>query len=169
MAWQELGRQAEAENNEDRGRKIGVYIGVLAVLLAIGSLGGTNSQQDATIKTIEASNVWAFFQAKNLRREVIRAEVDLLELGVAANPNISDATRAATAEKVKALKARDAVMTTDPKSGEGLDELFAKAKSIEAERDIALKRNPYFDFGTAFLSIAIALASVALLTNGMAM
>lgn len=168
MAWQELGRQAEEENKADRDRKIGVYIGILAVILAVGGMGGANAQQDATIKTIEASNVWAFFQAKNIRREIVRAEAAQLE-ALTAMPGLPDATRATTADKIKFLNARDAQLTSDPKSGEGLDELFAKAKGIEAQRNIALTRGPYFDYGTALLSIAIALASVALLLGGVSM
>lgn len=169
MAWSELGRQAEAENKADRDRWIGVYIGVLAVMLALGSLGGSNAQQDATIKTIEASNVWAFFQAKNIRREVLRTEADTLEMQLAASPPAADAGKGATIDRIKVLRARVDALTSDQKTTEGLDELFAKAKGIEADRDMALKRGPYFDYGTALLSIAIALGSVALLTNGPAM
>jgi hypothetical protein len=169
MAWGELSRQAEAENKADRDRWIGVYIGVLAVMLAIGSLGGSNAQQDATIKTIEASNTWAFFQAKNVRREIVRTEADTLEMQLATHPPATDAAKAAVTERIKALRARAQTLTTDPKTGEGLDELFKKARGIEAARDVALSRNPYFDYGTALLSIAIALGSVALLTNGAAM
>ena len=47
---------------------VGVYIGVLAVLLAICSVGGANAAKDATRANIEATNTWAFYQAKNIRR-----------------------------------------------------------------------------------------------------
>ena len=72
MAWDELGRMAEEDNNRDRERWIGVWIGALAVILAICSMGGNNAGKDATLKNIEAANTWAFFQAKNMRRQAVR-------------------------------------------------------------------------------------------------
>ena len=46
---------------------------------------------------------------------------------------------------------------------EGLDELFVKGKALEAERDVALRKDPYFDWSQALLQIAIVLASVHLI------
>ncbi len=73
MAWEELGREAERENSRRRDKLIGVYIGILAVVLAISSLGGNNADQDATQQNIAASNIWGFFQAKNARRQALAA------------------------------------------------------------------------------------------------
>jgi Domain of unknown function (DUF4337) len=175
MAWDELGRQADEENKRDRDKWISAWIGVLAVLLAICGMGGSNATKDSTLKNIEAANTWAFFQAKNMRRELRRTEVDQLEFMVAASPQIPEATRTAINDKIKALKANDARLTSEPEKvdaegkksgGDGLDELFKKAKGLEAERDLAMKRDPYFDYGTALLQIAIVLASVAIISSG---
>ena len=70
MVWDALGNDAKDKNSKSRERLIGVYIGILAVLLALCTLGGGNSTKDATLKNIEASNTWGFFQAKNMRRHV---------------------------------------------------------------------------------------------------
>ena len=43
--------------------------------------------------------------------------------------------------------------------------MFAKAKSIEADRDRALRKDPYFDLAQALLQIAIVLASVAIIAG----
>jgi hypothetical protein len=166
MAWDTLNKQTEAENKADRDRKVAAWICVAAVLLAICSLGGSNATKDATLKTIEASNLWSFFQAKNIRRELFRVEIDQLELQVASNPQMPEPAKTATADKIKSLKAKVEGLTSDPKSNEGLDQLFARAKALEQDRDQALKRDPYFDYGAALLSIAIALASVALIAEG---
>jgi Domain of unknown function (DUF4337) len=176
MAWDDLGRQAMEENKRDRDRLISVWIGVLAVLLAICGMGGSNATKDSTLKNIEASNTWAFFQAKNMRREARRIEAEQLEFMIAANPQMPEAARFAIADKLKALKAGDERLSNDPEKvdtngkksgGEGLDQLFQKAKSLEAERDTAMKRDPYFDYGTALLQIAIVLASVAIISEGL--
>ena len=166
MAWDDLGRQADEENKRDRDRWISVWIGVLAVILAVCGMGGSNATKEATLKNIEAANLWGFFQSKNLRREMYRIEGEQLEFQIAANPQLPEAARFAIADKVKSLKEKVAELTSDPKSNEGLDQLFKNGKALEAERDLAMKRDPYFDYGTAFLQIAIVLASVAIISSG---
>lgn len=166
MAWDDLGRQANEENKRDRDRLISVWIGVLAVILAICAMGGSNATKEATLKNIEASNTWGFFQAKNQRREMFRIETDQLEFQIAANPQMPEAASFAIADKIKSLKQKVAELTSDPKSGEGLDEIFKKAKALEVERNDAMKRDPYFDYGQALIQIAIVLASVAIISEG---
>lgn len=167
MALDELlGRDDGPPRDRDRDRWIGVYIGVLAVLLALCAMGGGNAAKDATLSNIEASNVWAFFQAKNLRRQVVRAQIEDLEVLLATAPALSDTQRAFLSEKIAAHKSAEAKLTSDPQSGEGLDELFRKGKAIEARRDAAMAKDPYFDYGEALLQIAIVLASVAIISGG---
>ncbi len=175
MAWDDLGRQANDENKRDRDRWISAWIGVLAVVLAICGMGGSNATKEATLKNIEAANLWGFFQAKNQRREMRRVEAEQLEFMIAANPQMPEAARFAVADKLKALKANDERFSSDPEKigadgkksgGEGLDQLFEKAKALESERNLAMQRDPYFDYGQAFLQIAIVLASVAIISSG---
>lgn len=167
MALGELAHDT-AEASHHRDRWIGVYIGVLAVILAVCTLGGGNAAKDATLKNIEASNTWNFFQAKNLRRHVLRTQVDELELVALANPALSPDARSAIEAKIATYKDEDRKLTSDPKSGEGLDELFQRGKALEVARDIALRKDPYFDYGQALLQIAIVLASVAIISGGTA-
>lgn len=72
MALEELGLDIERETLKTREKLIGVYVGVLAVILAICSMGGSNAEQNALQANIAASNNWAFFQAKNERRQALR-------------------------------------------------------------------------------------------------
>src|SRR3712207_8932708 len=51
-----------------RSRQAALVIAVLAMLLAINSLGGAGSASEQTLRTIEASNTWAFYQAKKDRK-----------------------------------------------------------------------------------------------------
>lgn len=171
MSWDDLGRDAKRENDRDRDRRIGVYIGVLAVLLALCTLGGGNATKDATIKNIEAANTWAFFQAKNMRRHVLRLETDALELRLATENGLSADAKTAIAARIADYKKQDAVLTggdpdKEPAQREGLDQLWQKAKALEAERDIAMRKDPYFDYAQALLQIAIVLASVAIVAGG---
>jgi hypothetical protein len=166
MAWDELGRLAEEENNRVRDRWIGVWIGALAVILAICSMGGNNAGKDATLKNIEASNIWAFFQAKNIRRQAIRLEVDELQLQLTANPGWTPEARTAVDAKIKEYKDLDQQLTSDKQKNEGLDELWTRAKALEIERNQAMQQDPYFDDAEAALQIAIVLASIAIITGG---
>lgn len=166
MAWTDLDRGAEQANKAVRDRWIGVYIGVVAVFLAICAMGGGNATKDSTRYNIEATNGWAFFQAKNLRRNALILAVDELELTLKANPQMTPEAKALYEDKINTRKADIARLTSDPASKEGLDEIFAKNKSLEQQRDYSLRRDPYFDYGQAFLQIAIVIASVALISSG---
>ena len=164
MSWNELGRDAERENKEFRDRWIGVYIGCVAVLLAICAMGGGNATKEATRANIEVTNGWAFFQAKNLRRITLQLSVEELELTLKTNPGLTPDARTLIDERIKARQVDIARLKSEPKTKEGLDELFAKNKALEAERDESLRKDPYFDYGQALLQIAIVIASVALIS-----
>jgi Domain of unknown function (DUF4337) len=157
---------AEVDQTKARERWIGVYIGILAVLLAVCATGGGNASKDATLKNIEAANTWAFFQAKNMRRHVLRTQIDEFEVLLLSQPGMPETARSAIEAKIKQYKDQDKQLTSDPKTGEGLDELFVKGTRLQAERDIAMQRDPYFDYGQAFLQIAIVLASIAIISGG---
>jgi Domain of unknown function (DUF4337) len=150
-------------DTDQRNKWVGVYIGVLAVLLAVCSVGGGNAAKDATRANIDAANTWAFFQAKNIRRSSISMAADELELLQASQPNMPADAKAKFAAKIKDYRDQIQKLTTDPVKKEGLDELFERGKSLEAARDVALRKDPYFDWSQAMLQIAIVLASVHLI------
>jgi hypothetical protein len=162
VALDEVVERLEADKNE-RNRWVGVYIGVLAVLLAICGVGGGNAAKDATRANIEASNTWAFFQAKNIRRSAINLAAEELELSLATQPALTPEARGRIQAKLADYRAQSQKLTTDPERKEGLDELFERAKALEVERDRALRKDPYFDWSQACLQIAIVLASVHLI------
>jgi hypothetical protein len=166
MAFQELVETVEEGASKHRDRLIAVYIGVLAVALAICSVGGGNATKDATARNIEAANAWAFFQAKNIRRNDLRLQIDSLELRLATEPGLSEGARSAIADRLKGYRAYEAHLTSEPETGEGLKELLVKGKTLEAQRDRAMRKDPYFDYGQALLQIAIVLASVSIITGG---
>lgn len=164
MALDDLTRDAHKHGARDK--YIGVFIGILAVVLAICSMGGNNSATDATRLNIEASNTWAFFQAKNLRRQGLKLQADNLELRLATEASLSEEARKAIAARIADYHDQEKKLTTDAERKEGLDELWTKGKDLEKQRDEALSRNPYFDYGGALLQIAIVLASVAIISGG---
>jgi hypothetical protein len=157
-------REALADSGK-RNKWIGVWVGVLAALLAVCAVGGDNATKDANKANIDATNTWAFFQAKNIRRTSFTLAADELELTLQAHPAMPAEARAAIEAKVKSYRDTVKRYARDPESKEGLDDLFQRAKEIEAERDLALRKDPYFDFAQALLQIAIVLASVAIIAG----
>ncbi|MFN0219828.1 MAG: DUF4337 domain-containing protein [Hyphomicrobium sp.] len=169
MALDDLPGRTEEKPSTTRDKLIGVFIGILAVVLAICSMGGDNAAKDAAFKNIEASNTWAFFQAKNARRQGLRLQADQLEIMTAAQPTMADDAKQSIAARVADYRTQADKLTSDPERKEGLDELWVKGKALEAERDDALNRGPYFDYGQALLQIAIVLASIAIISGGNAL
>jgi hypothetical protein len=163
MSLDDLAKDGPIISNRDK--YIGVYIGILAVVLAICSMGGGNAAKDATLKNIEASNTWAFFQAKNARRQALNLQADDLELRLTSEVNLSEDAKKTISDRVADYRAQAKKLTTDAERKEGLDELWQKGKALEIDRDHALKRDPYFDYGEALLQIAIVLASVAIISG----
>ena len=159
----------DKDKKDEHNKWVGVYIGVLAVLLAICNVGGANATKEATHANIAAANTWAFFQAKNIRRNSIGLAADDLELMLAAQPAMPADVKKRFDEKIKSYRAQYQALTTDPAKQEGLDELFVKGKLLEMERDVALRKDPYFDWGQALLQIAIVLASVHLIVGNLAL
>jgi hypothetical protein len=157
----------EKDHKDDRSKWVGVYIGVLAVLLAICNVGGANATKDATHSNIAAANTWAFFQAKNIRRNSIGIAADDLELMLASQPAMPEEARKKFEDKIRSYRAQYQSLTTDPVKQEGLDELFQRGRDFEAVRDVALRKDPYFDWSQALLQIAIVLASVHLIIGNL--
>ena len=56
---------------EGSNKNIAILIAVLAALLAIAEMGAKSSQTSVLTEHVEATNQWAFFQAKTVRQTVI--------------------------------------------------------------------------------------------------
>jgi hypothetical protein len=164
MSMEDVLDRLKADKDE-LNKWVGVYIGVLAVLLAICGVGGANAAKDATRANIEASNTWAFYQAKTIRRTSYTLAADELELVLASEPGIAGPARKAVEDKIKSHRAEADRLKKDP--DDGTDRLQAKARMLETERDIALRKDPYFDWSQALLQIAIVLASVHLIIGNL--
>jgi len=150
-------------DKEEMNKWVGVYIGVLAVLLAICNVGGANAAKDATRANIAASNKWAFYQAKTIRRTSHQLAADELEVLLVTDPGLAAPAKKTVEDKLKAYRAEADRLKRDPE--DGTDKLFTEARALEAERDVNLRKDPYFDWSLALLQIAIVLASVHLIIN----
>src|SRR2546429_9078015 len=66
--------------SEHGGNKgVALLISVLALILAFSETLGKSAQTAALAYNIEASNLWAFFQAKTIRQTVLRTAAEQTE------------------------------------------------------------------------------------------
>jgi len=166
-------RELVAERAEEAGkqgfrRRAALGIAVLAMLLAINSLGGDNAGKEMVNNNILASDMWAFYQAKNIRQTSFRLAADELELLLPAlAPEQQPAARAKidsyTATAARYESEPDPADPQHPLKGEGKKELLARARDFEARREHAQRQDPHFDYAGALFQIAIVLGSVAIL------
>lgn len=160
----ELGEDDKSADKKFRSRAA-LVIALMAMMLAIATLGGSNVAEDMIAANIQASNLWAFHQAKNSRQTSLKVGADLLEAQMRLlDKSLTPETRQSLANKIKEYNDTVARYESEPENAEGKKELFARAKAFEVERDRAMKRDTNFDFAEALFQIAIVLGSVAILS-----
>lgn len=144
-------------------KKVAMLIAVLALLLAIGETLAKGAQTSALSENIEASNLWAFFQAKTIRGTAVRTASEAAELQRAALPEgaAADAIRRRQEEWAKTM----ARWESEPETGEGRKELMGRAKAAETRRDTALARYHHYEVGSAAFQVGIVLASAMVITG----
>ena len=67
-AHESMEHAEHAEHASDSNKKIALLIAVIALCLALSETLGKGAQTESISKNVEASNLWAFFQAKSIRR-----------------------------------------------------------------------------------------------------
>jgi uncharacterized protein DUF4337 len=158
-----------AEEDARFRRLTGIYLGVIAMLLAITSLGGSNATKTMLSANIQASDTYGFYQSRNIRQTMFQLTEEQLERDLLAQPDMPEAAKAKIQEAIKRYHGRVERYESDPATGEGKKELLAKAKEWEAKRDHAAERDPNFDFAEALFQIAIVLGSVSIVAASRAL
>lgn len=151
---------------EGENKKIAILISVLALFLAISETLGKSAQTDGISSNVEASNLWAFYQAKTIRKTTMETAAEQMEVDVKLAKDA--AVKELLEKRVNAWRERAARYESEPKEnnkGEGRKELMARALQAETKRDLALAKYHNFEFGSAAFQIAIVLASSYLITG----
>lgn len=155
--------ETHGAHTDDGFRKLtGIYLGIIAMLLAITTLGGSNATKVMLNANIQASDTYGYYQSKNVRETAYRLAAGQLETQLAAQPGMPDQAKAKIANTVKSWRATADRYQNDPTGGRGMKQLLAAAKELEARRDRAAERDPNFDYAEALFQIAIVLGSVAI-------
>lgn len=127
--------------------KAGFVIVFFAALLAINTMIGGQNSSKIMSNTIAANNQWAWYQAKNVRQVLYETA----------------AIQASDSDVKTKFEAESARMEADKK------EIMEKAKALEAERDQARKKSPWFTWGGSILQIAIVVLTASILAVSMPM
>jgi len=164
MSAHESMEQAEhAEHASGENRKIALLIAIIALFLALSETLGKGAQTESISKNVESANLWAFFQAKSIRRTVVQTASDQakLTLGVTAD----NAAKAALQKQIDEWQKTAARYRSEPETGEGQDQLSERAKHAEEERDLAEAKYHHFELASAAFQIGIVLASATIITG----
>ena len=151
------------EPPEGGNKRVALLIAVLALFLAFAEAGNSNNENLALDSNIEASNLWAFFQAKTIRGTVLRTAAEQMEtdLGRVADP----VARQAMQTRIEGWKQAIARYDSEPETGEGRKELAARAKAREETRALASQKKEIFEVAAKLFQIAIIVASTAIITG----
>jgi hypothetical protein len=150
--------QAKEASNENR--KIALLIAVIALCLALSETLGKGAQTESISRNVEASNLWAFFQAKSIRRTTVQTAAEQAKLGIVGGTD--DATRAAVQKQIDDWQKTAARYRSEPETREGSEQLAERAKHAEEERDLAEAKYHHYELASAAFQIGIVLASATI-------
>ena len=168
MSAQESMEHAEhAEHASGENKKIALLIAVIALCLALSETLGKGAQTEAISHNVEAANLWAFFQAKTIRRTTVQTAAEAIKLNLGSIGD--DAAKAAAQKQIDDWQKTAARYRSEPDTGEGSEQLSERAKHAEEERDLATAKYHHFELGSAAFQIAIVLASATIITGMIAL
>jgi hypothetical protein len=141
-------------------KHVALCVAVYAVALAVSALGGNNAAKEMMMAQQQATNQWAYYQAKVHRENLYLLEAEKLELELEVRgAGLSSDDR----KRLETVRAKYAKKAADYKHEK--EEIKTKAEELEKERDVAARRDPYFDYAEVLIQIGIVLASVAMLSR----
>lgn len=134
-------------------KRVALTIAIIAVVLSFVENHGDNAKTDAIIKTNEASNQWAYFQAKSIKGQMAGMHRDLL--ASLSGPAPSEAVPAEL-ERLGAESARyDSEKAEIKTKAETLGQEAAHKGTIDDRCDLA----------ALLLQIGVVVSSVAILSS----
>ncbi len=166
-AHEQIERSEHAEHAAHSNKNIALLISVIALFLAFSETLGKSAQTNAISYNVEASNLWAFFQAKTIRMTSVRtaAETLVLDAGTPADA----AAQAAKKKQIDTWQRTANRYDDEPETGEGRKQLSARAKDAEHKRDTAMAKYHHYEIASAAFQIGIVLSSAAIITSMMAL
>src|SRR5438067_3860240 len=166
-AHESMEQADQAKEASGENRRIALLIAIIALCLALSETLSKGAQTESISKNVEASNLWAFFQAKSIRRTVVQTASDQSKLSLGP---ISDAgAKAALQKQIDDWQKAAARYRSEPETGEGTEQLAERAKHAEHERDMATAKYHHNELASAASQIGIVLASATIINGSIAL
>ncbi len=147
---QELQEHAEHAQHDRSLAPVSLTMAVLAVLVATVSLLGHRSHTEEVILQNKATDQWAYYQAKNIRRHSEEMFLDSLSLSTSKDQ----------VSKLQQKYTQDIERYRNDQK-----ELEEKARDLEKEVVFERNRADRFDLGEVFLEMGLVITSITLLTR----
>jgi hypothetical protein len=155
-------RIEHAEHAHHQGSKrAALLIIILAVALALIEMAGKEAQFTSIEHNINVSDLYAFYQAKTIRAEILRTAIASADALVADPGERAAARRDQVAKWTKEIERLDSEAST----GQGRKELLERAKELAVERDRESQSYHQLEIGSAAMQLAIVIASAAVITE----
>ena len=164
-AHESMEHAEHAEHASGENKKIALLIAVIALCLALSETLGKGAQTESIAKNVEASNLWAFFQAKSIRRTTVQTAAEQAKL---VTPN-DEAAKAAVQKQIDDWQKTAARYRSEPETREGTEQLAERARHAEEERDLATAKYHHFELASGAFQIGIVLASATIITGMVAL
>jgi hypothetical protein len=143
-------------------RRVALTTAIFAAILAISSLGGSKAMKDMILFQQQASDQWAYYQAKAGREHFYRGQKMRLELDLLEKETLKPELRQRYETLLKQMGAQE------ERYGQERKDIEKVARKLEHERDTARSQDPYFEFAEVLLQIAIVMATVSILSQSRA-
>ena len=151
--------ELKEERSNTFTKRVALFTAIIAVMLAICSLGGNNSTKDMMLAQQQASDQWAFYQSKVMREHLYRIEKSRLETLLIER---KDAMKPEVLKQYQSLLKKNA--DEEARYGAEKKEIEQEAKKLDIERDINKAKDPYFDYAEVMLQIAIVMSSISIIS-----
>ena len=148
----ELLKEGVEEVRSAFDRNVAVTMAIVAVLLATDALFGHRAHTEELLDQAQASDQWAYYQAKTIRRTVYDVGAELARL-------TPDTPSQASQSTAKTFRDNSARYEQESKAIED------HAREYERDRDRYRRQADRFDFAEIFLEVSIVMCSLAILTK----
>ncbi len=148
----ELAEHAEHAAHDAALARVTVTMAILAVLVAAASLLGHRATTEQLLAQTRATDQWAYYQAKDIRRRSYEVFVDQMSIFTVQN--------AAKVEEIKSKYEKEIDRYKDQQK-----DAEAEAKKTEGEVATLQRRIDRYDLAEVMLEAALVISSITLLTR----
>ncbi len=145
------GHTPHAENPFEK--RVAFTIAVTAMIVAITSMLGKGFSTEAIVKTTEAANKWAYYQAKSVKKNIVENTGRVLEISSAEK------------EKENAKNHLTKLEEQSKRYEEEMVEIKNEAEKLDKEALNYLHHSTKAEYAMLFLEMGIVLSSLAILSK----